>query len=271
MESDCVLCEEEDPDLNLQSIPSFLPSYLPEKGSVHLNCLKYEVNNRISPIKYRRIPIILAIGFFSGLFLIDFSLWWFIFPIVISYLIILFVWVFKALNPNRSLMRWILEKQKIKEREMKLEDNPKELCVSCRGNKPDSWNYIKEKGKIRVNLLSIPCLLPKNLPEKGYIHLSCLSDAIYEHDNYLNVWLFMLWIFMLIPGGLTGLMLSNFGIIVITLLVMFSTWLPWYLLTRTYRLQKWTNEQLYEEGDIIAAYQLFGKWRYIRKKTKHKK
>lgn len=257
IEDICYICGDKGADINLESISFSLPSYLLKKDNIHLTCLKYEVNRHVTFIKEGRFPILLAVGFFIGLILLPFSFLFFIIPIIIAYLIILSIEFFKYLTRSSRMMRWILKQQKQQKMNDMMENNLEESCVLCGKKEIDLPEYVKKRGKIRLNLLSIPCVLPKYLPEKGTVHLDCLEGAVYEFRNYLNYnILVLLMIFIMILGSVSGFILWHlldsigyFGSIsAITFFVMLSMLLP-YLLTPTYQLRKWIKKQYSNEGE----------------------
>ena len=109
-------------EINLSFIPYLLPSYLPEHGGIHLDCLKSEIENHLpsetrSKIEYFFILIIFIAGYILGSIWYNWTYLWYFFliPFVIANSIILVIWFRKYFVKSYIIWRWVKKQQEIKE------------------------------------------------------------------------------------------------------------------------------------------------------------
>ena len=129
LKNPCILCDNKGVEVNLGSIPYPLPSYLPESGSVHLDCLRVEIKNHLLPKISSKSYLLFIIIFYMGLFLG--SVWyswthlWYLFliPVLIAILIILAFGLRKYFTRSYWIWRWIEKQSKIEKKKENISAN----------------------------------------------------------------------------------------------------------------------------------------------------
>ena len=117
----CVICSTKGADINLQLIPTQLPNYLPKNGFSHLDCLDEEVNKHIPYLKMSTMNFLFCLILSSGL-VISISLmfitntyWIFALALVLTFVIMLAIWLPDLFTKSNKLMRWIKKEFKSSE------------------------------------------------------------------------------------------------------------------------------------------------------------
>ena len=108
----CQLCGNKGAEIDLQSIPIVLPSYLPKIGKVHLSCLEIEVHKHIPDISNYKFTFLFCFNFIicslTGFFLMYLynSPW----PIIIGLFLIWLIpmlYFFIPYSKVRHVLKWI--------------------------------------------------------------------------------------------------------------------------------------------------------------------
>lgn len=117
----CVLCSNKGADINLQLIPIQLPNYLPKNGFSHLDCLDEETNKHIPYLKMSTMNFLFCLILSSGLVIsisllfITSAFWVFALGLVLTFIIMLAIWLPDLFTKSNKLMRWIKKEFKSSE------------------------------------------------------------------------------------------------------------------------------------------------------------
>ena len=109
----CSLCNKKGANIDLHLIPTDVPNYLPKNGFSHLDCLDEEVNKHIPYIKMSTMNflfcLILSLGLVISisLWLITGTYWIFAVALVLTFLLMLAIWLPDFFTKSNKIMRWI--------------------------------------------------------------------------------------------------------------------------------------------------------------------